>query len=188
MAFFSEKHAPAECNYEIYDKELMAIIHCFEEWRSKLQSILYPIQVLSDYHNLEYFMITKLLNLRQAKWSEFLSHFNFKISYRPGKAGGKSDALTCRLEGLPKARGKRLVHQSQVVLKSENIESFMETKLSVCANEISKIQVELLFDKAYTTDRFPGQVLNSLKEGVREQKDISLSLYTEIDGRLYYDK
>ena len=32
VAFFSKKHTPAECNYEIYDKELMAIIHYFEEW------------------------------------------------------------------------------------------------------------------------------------------------------------
>ena len=32
VAYFSKKHSPAECNYEIYDKELMAIITCFEEW------------------------------------------------------------------------------------------------------------------------------------------------------------
>ena len=32
VAYFSRKHSPAECNYEIYDKELMAIIRCFEEW------------------------------------------------------------------------------------------------------------------------------------------------------------
>ena len=31
VAFFSKKHSPTECNYEIYDKELMAIIRCFEE-------------------------------------------------------------------------------------------------------------------------------------------------------------
>jgi hypothetical protein len=32
VAFFSKKHSPAECNYEIYDQELMAIIRAFEEW------------------------------------------------------------------------------------------------------------------------------------------------------------
>ena len=32
VAYFSKKHSPAEYNYEIYDKELMAIIRCFEEW------------------------------------------------------------------------------------------------------------------------------------------------------------
>ena len=94
VAFFSKKHSPVECNYEIYDKELMTIIRCFEEWRAELESSPHPIRVLSDHKNLEYFMSTKLLSCRQAHWSEFLSRFNFRIIYRPGKASGKPDALT----------------------------------------------------------------------------------------------
>jgi hypothetical protein len=31
VTFFSKKYSPAEYNYEIYDKELMAIIRAFEE-------------------------------------------------------------------------------------------------------------------------------------------------------------
>jgi hypothetical protein len=31
IAFFSKKHSPAKCNYEIYNKELMAIVWAFEE-------------------------------------------------------------------------------------------------------------------------------------------------------------
>ena len=87
VAFFSKKHSPAECNYEIYDKELMAIIRCFEEWRAELQSSINPIRVLSDHKNLEYFMTNKLLSRRQARWAQFLSQFDFKIVYRPGKLG-----------------------------------------------------------------------------------------------------
>ena len=66
VAFFSTKHSPAECNYEIYDKELMAIVRAFEHWRAELQSVENPILVLSDHKNLEYFMTSKLLNRRQA--------------------------------------------------------------------------------------------------------------------------
>jgi len=75
VAFYSKKQSPAECNYEIYDKELMAIIWAFEEWRPHLEGSHHPIQVLSDHKNLEYFMSTQLLNRRQARWSEFLSRF-----------------------------------------------------------------------------------------------------------------
>ena len=32
VAFLSHHHLPAECNYKIYNKELLAIIHAFEEW------------------------------------------------------------------------------------------------------------------------------------------------------------
>ena len=67
VAFFSKKHTPIECNYEIYDKELMAIIRCVEEWRVELESTPHPIQVVSDYRNLKYFMSTKLLNRRQGQ-------------------------------------------------------------------------------------------------------------------------
>ena len=32
VAFMSCQHLPAECNYKIYDNELMAIVQAFEEW------------------------------------------------------------------------------------------------------------------------------------------------------------
>ena len=59
----------------------MAIVRAFEHWRAKLQSVGNPIEVLSDHKNLEYFMTSKLLNCRQARWAEFLSRLNFKITY-----------------------------------------------------------------------------------------------------------
>jgi hypothetical protein len=82
VAFFSKKQSPAECNYEIYDEELMAIVRAFEEWRPELQSVGNPVNVLPDPKNLEYFTTTKLLDRRQARWSQFLSQFNFQIVYR----------------------------------------------------------------------------------------------------------
>src|SRR5207244_2465475 len=65
VIFFFKKHSPAECNYEIYNKELMAIVRCFEEWRAELEGSSYVIEVLLDHKNLEYFMFTKLLSRRQ---------------------------------------------------------------------------------------------------------------------------
>ena len=122
VAFFSKKHSAVECNYEIYDKELLAIIRCLEEWRPELEGTETPVRVLTDHRNLEYFMSTKMLNRRQARWSEFLSRYNFRIIYRPGKQGEKPDALTRRSEDLPKEGDGRLQHQSRIVLKKENFE------------------------------------------------------------------
>ena len=104
VAFYSKKQSPTECNYEIYDKELLAIVCAFKEWRPHLEGLRYPAQVLSDHKNLEYFMSTKLLNCRQARWSEFLSRFDFRITYRPGKAGEKPDTLTQRSGDLCRRR------------------------------------------------------------------------------------
>ncbi len=70
-----------ECNYEIYDKELLIIIRCFKQWRTKLQSIEKFINVLIDHKSLEYLITIKKLNKRQTRWAEFLSEFDFKIIY-----------------------------------------------------------------------------------------------------------
>jgi hypothetical protein len=124
VAFYSRKMTPAECNYEIYDKELLAIVRCLEEWSSELEMSQERIRILTDHRNLEYFMTTKKLNRRQARWSEFLSRFNFTIVYRPGKQGIKPDSLTRRSQDMPQEGDERLLHQSQTVLKRHNLEGF----------------------------------------------------------------
>ncbi len=85
IIYFSKTLSFAECNYEIYDKKLLAIIRCFEQWRAELQSIKTFINVLTNYKSLEYFMIIKKLNKRQARWVEFLTEFDFKITYQSKK-------------------------------------------------------------------------------------------------------
>ena len=69
VAFMSKKMLPAECNYDIYDKELLAIVNSFENWTAELGSVEAPTLILTDHKNLEYFTSTKKLNRRQARWS-----------------------------------------------------------------------------------------------------------------------
>ena len=83
-------------------------------------------------------MFIKLLNCRQARWFEFLSRFDFKIIYRPGKAGAKPDALTRRSGDLSKKENERLLHQSQTVLKTQN--------LALTATSNSELEQDSLID------------------------------------------
>jgi hypothetical protein len=55
VAFLSKSLSPAEKNYDIFDKELLAIIRAFKEWRHLLEGSETPIQVLTDHRNLEHF-------------------------------------------------------------------------------------------------------------------------------------
>lgn len=91
ITYFLRRMALAECNYEIYNKELLAIICCFKEWRSELEGTGMLVQILTDHKGLEYFMIIKKLTSRQTQWVEFLSEFNFVISYQNGKKNDKAD-------------------------------------------------------------------------------------------------
>ena len=59
IMYFFKKHNPAEYNYEIYNKELMAIICTFEEWRPELEGSLSLVEVITDHKNLKYFILTK---------------------------------------------------------------------------------------------------------------------------------
>lgn len=94
VAYFSRSLNAAERNYEVHDKELLAICESFREWRAHLQGVEHQIIVITDHKSLEYFTTTKKLTRRQARWSEFLSEFDFVIKYRPGKLGIKADALS----------------------------------------------------------------------------------------------
>jgi RNase H-like domain found in reverse transcriptase len=53
-----------ELNYEIHDKELLAIVEAFREWRVYLEESKYLMKVYIDHKNLLYFTITKVLNRR----------------------------------------------------------------------------------------------------------------------------
>lgn len=89
---------PAEQNYDIYDKELLSVVLAFQDWRVYLEGSPHTINVISDHKNLESFLTTKQLNRRQARWSEFLSTFNFQIQHRPGSLNGRADALSRRVD------------------------------------------------------------------------------------------
>ncbi|KAK3541689.1 hypothetical protein QTP86_000757 [Hemibagrus guttatus] len=97
-AFFSKKLSPAEANYDIGNRELLAIKLALEEWRHWLEGAKHPFVVLTDHKNLEYLRAAKRLNPRQARWALFFTRFHFTISYRPGPKNVKADALS-RLHG-----------------------------------------------------------------------------------------
>lgn len=70
-----------------------------------LEGAKYKVEVFTDHNNLQWFTTTKNLTWRQARWSEFLSGFDFHINYRPGRLGMKPDALTRRADVYPKKGG-----------------------------------------------------------------------------------
>jgi RNase H-like domain found in reverse transcriptase/Reverse transcriptase (RNA-dependent DNA polymerase)/Integrase zinc binding domain/Chromo (CHRromatin Organisation MOdifier) domain len=101
VAYYSRKLIPAETNYEIYDKEMLAIISAFKAWRPYLEGSQHQIQVFTDHRNLEWFQETKQYNRRQSRWAQFLTGYDFVIHYRPGSRHGKPDALSRRSDYRP---------------------------------------------------------------------------------------
>ena len=125
ITFLSRTFTPAELNYDVHDKELLAIFEAFKAWCHYLEGSTFPVDVITDHKNLEYFSTTKLLSRWQARWSEYLCAFNLVIRFQPGCLGTKPDALTCcpnlYLKGGGKHYGNVNPHNCRPVFSSKKL-------------------------------------------------------------------
>jgi len=64
IAFLSRTMQPVERNYEIYDKELLAIVEALAKWRQYLLDMIKPFKIWMDHENLKYFRELHKLNGR----------------------------------------------------------------------------------------------------------------------------
>ena len=94
VAYYSGKLKDPVCNYDIHNKELLAIIDALCKWDTYCKTTGPKITSLTDHKNHEYWKTKKDLNLRQARWGEWLANYNFTIKYRHGKLAGKPDILS----------------------------------------------------------------------------------------------
>ena len=102
VAFYSRKLISAEEQYEIYDKEMLAIVECLKQWRVYLLRVAMQTRVFTDHKNLEYFTTMKVLNKRQAWWAEELAEYNFIIIYHTGALNMKANLFLRRANYFPK--------------------------------------------------------------------------------------
>jgi len=81
IVFYSRTLTMPELNYNTHNKELLTIFAAFKSWRHYLEGPAFPIDVVTDHKNLEYFSTSKVLTRRQARWSKYLSSFNLIIRF-----------------------------------------------------------------------------------------------------------
>ena len=67
IAFMSKALTEVKRNYQIHDKEMLAIIWALEEWRHFLEGTVEKFKVYTDHKNLSYFRSAQKLNRRQAR-------------------------------------------------------------------------------------------------------------------------
>ena len=67
IAFLSRKMQLVERNYEIYNKELLAIVEALAKWRQYLLDAIELFEIWTDHENLKYFRELYKLNRRQTR-------------------------------------------------------------------------------------------------------------------------
>lgn len=173
VAFFSKKMNGAQWNYAIYDKELLAIVRCLEEWRPELMGLAESFLVKTDHQALEHFMVNKKLTARQARWAEFLSAFNFKIAYNPGKANALADCLTRRSQDTSSPPPK--AGRFETVLKPDKLDERLRQSLS--SLHLNQISVDPLVNHMDRDLHCAFAALSSNVTSIQELSPTTLHVY-----------
>jgi len=119
VRFVSRKLNPAELNYEVYDKEMLAVVYLLNKNRHFLQGTDHKTTIYSNHQNLTYFKTAVLLNHRQARWAEQWRQYNIDLLYWKGKSNAKADILsrcpvfTTREGGMTSATNQTMLQEEQ---------------------------------------------------------------------------
>ena len=94
IAYYSATFIPAERNYDIYERELLAVVKALKHWRHHLAGARHPFTVVTDHANLNFWKEARDLNRRTARWHGFLQDYDFNIQLTPGKRHTAADFLS----------------------------------------------------------------------------------------------
>ena len=172
---------PAECNYYIYDKELLAIIRCLEHWRADLEGTDDTIKIYTDHQGLMYFAESQELTRRQVRYLDILLEFNIRVIFRLGPRNAKADTLT-RLPGSRpvNTEDERVQHQRQTILTPDRLELDGITISAVEDPIFHRIA------EANRTNEDIADMRQAITEGKQSLGFLKLQYYTVHNGVLYY--
>ena len=184
VAFLSKSLNKTERNYEIHDKEMLAIIRGLEAWRHLLEGVQFKFKIWIDHKNLEYFMKVKKLNRRQARWALYLSQFDFTLKHVPEMRMGKVNRLSRRLDwkiGVDKD------NENQVIIKDNWICNLQEVVI-----EGPEVDIIEKIKKARSKDEDVVRVVEEIKKAeVKELRGNEWKIEGDLvlkEGKVYMPK
>ncbi|KAE9264047.1 hypothetical protein PR003_g32933, partial [Phytophthora rubi] len=101
VSYQSRQMKPAEKNYPVHDKELLAMRYALIKFRVYLLGEQ-TFAVYTDHASLRTAMKNPHLSQRMARWLSFFAEYNFVVHYKPGKNNILADALSRRPDYDPR--------------------------------------------------------------------------------------
>lgn len=92
VAYESRILLPTEKSLQVYEKELLAVLHALSTWKHYLLGADFVVQ--TDHQTLRYFLTQAKLSEKYMRWANFLSMFHFQIVHVDGKKNVVADALS----------------------------------------------------------------------------------------------
>ncbi|GAA5985616.1 hypothetical protein JCM11641_004993 [Rhodosporidiobolus odoratus] len=90
--FYSRQYIAAEKNYPTHEQEFLAVIAALKVWRNDLLGVRF--RILTDHDTLRRFQTQGTLSKRQARWTEVLADYDYKLSHVPGKLNAVADSMS----------------------------------------------------------------------------------------------
>jgi len=185
VAFYNKSLSSVEQNYEIHDKEMLAIIRVLEKWKHFLEGATHLVEIWTDHKNLEYFMTAKKLNHHQARWSLHLARFDFLLHHHLGRTMGKPNALLRRAD-----HGNRASDNENIVLLRPEF-------LAVCALkgvELTGVEQKILSnickgnrnrDQEEPIAKVAQELRSSANEAVHSSEWLNIDGLLRFQGKIY---
>jgi len=94
IAYYSAMFTPTERNYDIYERELLAVIKALQNWRPHLAWTPHPFTLITDHANLTFWKHPRKVNRCVARWFAELQDYWFEIKHVPGKTHTAANFLS----------------------------------------------------------------------------------------------
>ncbi|KAG3170090.1 hypothetical protein PC128_g19000 [Phytophthora cactorum] len=91
----SRQLKPAERNYPVHDKELLAMKYALAKFRVYLLGSG-PFVVCTDHASLRTAVKSPHISQRMVRWLSFFAEYDFRVEYKPGRLNVVADALSRR--------------------------------------------------------------------------------------------
>jgi len=180
VAFISKSLSDTERNYEIHDKEILAVVRCLEAWRHFLEGATVKFEIWTDHKNLEYFMKAQKLNRRQARWALYLSRFDFMLKHIPGSKMGKANSLSRRPDWEV---GVKKDNEDETLIKPEWMEMRRAETVEIIVDGIDLLKE---VQKSKVKDDKVVKVMEEIKQaGVKMLRNKE---WREEDGIMYKER
>lgn len=166
----------AERNYEIYDREMLAITEALKNWRQFLKGLPEPFKIINDHRNLEFWKTAQHLNRRQARWALLLGEYHFFLTHKSGKDNKAED-------GLSRQSRHRVTdaedNGDQIVLDAKHFHRLAMTAFDLRSAESTVSPLEQRIRDCMDQESIVVEALKALKsKGPRKLANVSQFLLT----------
>ena len=151
IAYYLATFTQMERNYNIYERELLAMMKALAHWRQYLGWTKEPFVIITDHANLQYWKSPKNLNRHTTRWQADLQGYDYEIRHIPSKENIPSDALS-QPPGVDQGKND---NQQQIVIPLEKYKAAMITPEQPMTIEMKRAIMLLVHD--HPTAGHPGR-------------------------------